>query len=370
MRKAAFAAVVLLASFVTVVLAQAPAELKGHQGLVFGVAFSPDGKTLATAGFDGFVKLWDFPAGKEHGSLKAYSTDDKKPVYSVVFSPDGNLIATAGADSIIRVWDKSGKQKHELKGHTNVVDALAFSPDNKTLASGAGDKDVRLWDAVAGKEIKKLGSHKESVYAVAFSPNGELLASTGNDGFIKIWEVKGQKEIKQLEVPVEKPMIVETKKEEKKEEKKDDKKDKKEEKKDAKKKEEKKKEEPKEIRDGINAVAFSADNNQVFSAGYDRYLRIWNVADGKETKKLGPTPDYLMGVALSRDGKFVAASGYGGSLHVWEIASGKEIFNYQLKSEQSKKMVTYGITFTPDGKALVTGHEKDNAARVTPLSAK
>ena len=110
---------------------------------------------------------------------------------------------------------------------------------------------------------------------------------------------------------------------------------------------------------------FSADNALLFSGGFDKHVRIWNVADGKEVKKLGPTPDDLFGLALSRDGKMVATSGYGGSLRVFEVGSGKEVFNTHLK-----KMVTYCVTFTPDGKALVTGHEKDNAARVTPLTGK
>lgn len=338
------------------VVGQGASEFKGHGSLVFNVAFSPDGTTLATASFDGTVKLWDFATGKEKGILKGHTG----PVYAVIFSKEG-AIATAGNDLFIKLWDKDGKFVKEMKGHTGIIDTLAFSPDGKTIASGSADKAVKLWSAVDAKEVKSLGSHKDTVYSVAFSPKGDKLASAGNDGFIKIWDVAGQKEEKQFEIPVYKPVFVEPKKADPKDEKKEEKK--KEEKKDEKKKEAKK-EEPREIRDGVTGVAFSSDGGFVYTVGFDKLLRVWNVADGKETAKFGPAPDDLFGIAVSRDGKLVATAGYGGSLKVYEMPAGKEIFAHKLKN-----LVTYCVQFTPDGKALVTGHEKDGSAKVTPIVA-
>src|SRR5581483_5657702 len=123
------------------------------------------------------------------------------------------------------------------------------------------------------------------------------------------------------------------------------------------KKEEKKKEEKKvetkELRDAVTAVAFSPDGTQVLSVGFDKELRFWSVADGKEVKALGPMPDDLLGLAVSRDGKRVATAGYGGSLRVFEYPGGKEVFKDQLP----KGDVSFCVAFAPDGKALVVGRE-------------
>src|SRR5262245_53981161 len=133
----------------TVVLASGedpkPVEIKAHTALVHSVAVSPDGKTLATAGFDKVIKLWSLEGGtpREVKTLSGHT----EPVYCVVFSPDGKTLASSSLDKTIRTWSiPEGKPGHEMKGHTDIVDTLAFSPDGKFLASGSGmaDKSVRL----------------------------------------------------------------------------------------------------------------------------------------------------------------------------------------------------------------------------------
>jgi WD40 repeat protein len=347
---------------VSFVWAQTPSEFKGHDGYVHSVAFSNDGTMLATASVDGTAKIWDFATGKEKQILKGHTGN----VNTVAFNKDGTIVATGGADKSIRFWNpKDGKLIKDLaKAHTDGVQSIAFSPDGKLLASGSADKSVKLWDVKEGKELKTLGAHKESVYSVAFNAAGTELASCGNDGVIKIWDVKGQKEIKSMMVELPKPVVkVEPKKEEPKKDK------------DVKKKKDMgKKVEQKELRDAFNAVAFTADGKQVLSGGSDKYLRYWSIADGKETKKIGPTPDWIFGLAVSKDGKNVATAGYGGSLRVYEISSGKELYPGEGVAEKEKNKdrrgwITYSAAFTPDGKAVVTGHEKGGKgiAKVTPI---
>ena len=153
-------------------------------------------------------------------------------------------------------------------------------------------------------------------------------------------------------VDLPKPAVkIEPKKEEPKKEDKD--------KKEVKKKEMVKKEEAKEQRDAFTVVAFTPDGKQILSVGHDRYLRYWNLADGKEAKKLGPTRDYIFGLAISKDGKHVATAGYGGSLRVYEIATGTKIYDDEDKGRTPRKYwITNCAAFTPDGTAVVTGHEK------------
>jgi WD40 repeat protein len=353
----------------TFVWAQTPSEFKGHDGLIQSVAVSSDGAIMATASVDGTVKVWDFAKGKETFVLKGHTGT----VNSVAFNKDASILASAGADKSIRFWNpKDGKGSKELKGHTDGVISIVFSPDGSLLASAGSDKTVRLWDVKDAKELKNLGAHEKSVYSVAFNTAGTELASTGDDGIIKIWDVKGLKEIKSMKVDLPKPVI---KKEEKKEEPKDkDVKDKKVGKKDM-----AKKEEPKELRDAFSVVVFSPDGKTILTVGQDKFLRYWDIAEGKETKKIGPTKDWIFGMALSKDGKLVATAGYGGSLRVYEVTSGKEVYPGDAAKEEKEKnkdrqyWITHCIAFTPDGKSVVTGHEKSdrgvgNVVKVTVIS--
>src|SRR6202042_1361527 len=171
---------------------QVRATLRGHSDVVRGVAFSPDGKHIATASDDQTAKVWDAETGKELLTLRGHSDS----VIGVAFSPDGKRLATASADQTAKVWDaESGKELLTLRGHSGPVDSVAFSPDGKRLATASGDKTAKVWDAGSGKELLTLRGHSDYVYGVAFSPGGQHLATASGDKTAKVWDAESGKEL-------------------------------------------------------------------------------------------------------------------------------------------------------------------------------
>ena len=179
------------------------ATLQGHTQSVVAVAFSPDNKTLASASYDGTLKLWDMTTGKERATLGEY----RGCLGCVAFSPDGKTLASGAIGSPgdlpdlkqVKLWDvATGKVRTTLEGDAYFVHSVAFSPDGKTLASVNGD--VTLWDLATGKVRSTLEGHTKEdqetsepaspVESVAFSPDGKTLAAAGShDMTVKVWDV-------------------------------------------------------------------------------------------------------------------------------------------------------------------------------------
>ncbi len=163
-------------------------------GSVTGVAFSPDGKLLATAGTDGRVRLWDLNTRRAAGA--PLPADPAGSVTGVAFSPDGRLLASADGDGTVRLWDPASGQAVGaplLAATSGGVNAVAFSPDSKLLAAAYSDGYARLWNPVTGQAVgaplpASAGSGG-SVSGVAFSPDGKLLASADADGTVRIWQM-------------------------------------------------------------------------------------------------------------------------------------------------------------------------------------
>jgi WD40 repeat protein len=152
-------------------------SLRGHTGPLTGVTYSRDGRRLATSSLDQTVKVWDAVTGNEWATLRGH----RDWVRGVAFSADGRRLASAGADALIKVWDPvKGEEILTLRGHTQGVASVAFSPDGSRLASAAGDQTIKLWDPVHEPDGPRYTAHTGPVVALIASPDGQFLYSAAN----------------------------------------------------------------------------------------------------------------------------------------------------------------------------------------------
>ncbi|HUG69673.1 MAG TPA: WD40 repeat domain-containing protein [Pirellulaceae bacterium] len=163
------------------------AALEGHTSNVWSVAFSPDGQTLVSSGYDGKVIVWSVAEKKSTATLEKH----KGWCRSVAFHPGGKQFATAGEDGTAVIWDLEGpKEAKELKAHEAAIYQVAFSADGNTLATASTDKTVKLWEWQSGKENAKLEGHEDAVWCVAFG--GNLIATGGADRQLRLFEPNGK----------------------------------------------------------------------------------------------------------------------------------------------------------------------------------
>jgi WD40 repeat protein len=272
--------------------------LRGHADKVWSVAYAPDGARVVTASADGTARQWDVSKGEPHA---VPYRGHRHEVLAAVYSPDGRQIASGGRDCSVRLWGaKDQEDVAVLHGHTEAVVRLAFGPDGRRLASAAEDRTARIWEVGPGPPV--LRGHTRYVYQVAYSPDGRWIASGSWEGKVRLWDaLTGE------------PGAV--------------------------------------LRHAglVRALAFSPDNSWLVSGcdGEDR-LAVWELATGRRRKVIPGPGKYLGALAVSPDGAHVAAQDLYGTLRITEAASGREVASARLPGAGLRTELAY----SPDGRWL------------------
>lgn len=286
----------------------------GHMAKISDIFFTNDGQTLISVSNDKTVRLWDIASGQTTRILRGQiGPGDDGKIYAAALSPDNRLLAVGGAlgslgNRTIRLIDlSSGQVVRLLKGHQNVIPALAFSTDSRQLLSGSFDTTARIWDVANGESLHTLSGHHGAIYAAAFSPNGRTVVTGSKDHSLKLWDSATGKPLADLHGH----------------------------------------------EDPVLSVAFTPDGRYLLSGSDDKTVRLWDGHTGAAIKVLARQDATVDHLSIAPDGsKVLTGIGAGPGLtnNVFSIPSGERLASFSGHSN-----IVLATAISPGGTTAATG---------------
>lgn len=308
---------------------------RDHTRGVFGIAFSPDGRRLLSGSGDNSARLWDM-FNEENNRILMYRSAAKVKIFAVAYSPvirddATELVALAGADfdhntptELLELWDaNSGELFAELSGHVSSLDSVQFSPDGKLLASGGSypDNTIHLWNVETGEVLHSLRGHYSGVRSVAFSPDGNTLASSGWDGLLHLWDAETGK----LKLTNNEHTSV------------------------------------------VHSVAFNSSKNILATGGDEGFIRLWDIQTGEILGNFNTKSSRVTSLEFLENSPYLISGTDEPdfSVQIWNIETWKEthtlLGHYSFSQE---------LALSPDEKLFASGGALgDNTLRVWDLEA-
>ncbi len=261
------------------------------------VEFSPDGRTIASAGES--LTIWDMATGLKVRDIPCHGTR----AIDIAFSHDGGRLCSAHHDGFLRIWDvASGTELLRLGGRVRANCAM-FSPDDQRLVSGGAGGWVYVWDVVSGRQLNNM-KHGGEVWSVAFSPDGSLIASGGGSGVLKVWDSKSGALHASIQTA---------------------------------------------SRGAIECVVFNSEGTEVLMAHRGKFITLFGLDDQKEIRSFGPVEGSTTEVAFLNGNTLFASTGEEGIVRVWELATGERVRQYAAQQSGVRH-----LALSPDNNYLVT----------------
>jgi WD40 repeat protein len=284
---------------------------KKHDAPVKSLAFSGDGKTMATGGDDKMVYFWDIETGEMTGSIENHFA-----IKSLSFTEDHNLLAACGPD--IKLMDRQGNLVRTFSGYTTDIWSLSCHEPTHRIAAGSYSKIIKVWDSVSGKAVLSLEGHEKSCLPVCFSPDGTRIASGSLDRTVRLWDAFSGKQLLQMELHSE----------------------------------------------NIFAIDFHPSGKYLASASADKTIRLWNAETGKIVRTFIGHDGAVFDVRFSTDGNHLISSSADHTIILWETATGKRLHTFTGHTG-----MVNAVRFSHDNQ-FIGSVSDDQSVRLWPLEKK